>query len=296
MAGEGKPKPHGIWTYWGNGGIEYTFYWYGEEVSEGEWHLRNIGQTSNRRGETTATDDWENAKRAPEAKRRQQETARALGVEVERDVELARGVTLRLVLIPAGTFLMGSPGTEGWADERPQHKVTISRPFWLGKYEVTQAQWEAVMGGNPSHFKGATNPVEQVSWNDVQGFLQKLNARLPLPRGEGWGEGAWRFALPTEAQWAYACRAGTATAWCFGDGRAELRRYGWHSKNSDGKTHPVGQLQPNAWGLHSRGRLCPHRGEGALTRSPGVCALSPRARARRGCGLRASIQHRGAAE
>jgi len=151
--------------------------------------------------------------------------------------------------------------------EAPQHKVKISQPFYLGKYEVTQVQWQAVMGNNPSRFQGPTNPVEMVSWDDIQPFLVKLNAvagtlRVPSA-GEGkvprsprtpspkWPFGAlpMMFALPTEAQWEYACRAGTTTAFCFGDNAALLNDYGWWGANAGGKTHPVGQRKPNAWGL-----------------------------------------------
>ncbi|NQT14666.1 MAG: formylglycine-generating enzyme family protein, partial [Planctomycetes bacterium] len=148
-----------------------------------------------------------------EARRRQLATARALGVKVERKLDLGGGVTMAFVLIPAGEFMMGSPPTtspkqlqktyggevEWWQREFPQHRVKITKPFWLGKTEVTQAQWEAVMGGNPSKFKPRPrNPVEQVNWNDCQGFLQKVSVKFKKP-----------FRLPTEAEWEYACRAGT---------------------------------------------------------------------------------------
>ena len=113
---------------------------------------------------------------------------------------------IEMVWIPPGTFTMGSPsGEEGRLDNERQHQVTLTKGFWLGKYEVTQAQWESVMGSNPSHFKGRDLPVEQVSWNDCQEFIRKLNAR---------GEGGFR--LPTEAEWEYACRAGTTTPFHFG--------------------------------------------------------------------------------
>ena len=127
------------------------------------------------------------------------------------------------ILIPAGTFTMGA--IDSYPDEQPIRTVRISRPFYLGKYEVTQAQWEAVMGYNPSSWRGQRNlPVEQVSWEDVQEFLRRLNA----------AEGGTRYRLPTEAEWAYAARAGTTTAYSFGSDvsrldairlvRGELRR------------------------------------------------------------------------
>jgi len=150
-------------------------------------------------------------------------------------VDLPGDVKMEFVLIPAGQFVMGSP-------DAPQHKVKISRPFYLGKYEVTQAQWEAVMGNNPSQFKDPSNPVEKVSWDDIQPFLAKLNVAFEKKR--------MLFGLPTEAGWEYACRAGTTTAFSFGDNPALLAQHGWFNGNSGGKTHPVGQGKPNAWGLY----------------------------------------------
>ena len=149
---------------------------------------------------------------------------------------------MKFALIPAGSFLMGADRNfeEAWDRETPQHRVTISRPFYLGKTEVTQAQWTAVMGNNPSKFKGRTNPVEQVSWDDVQVFIQRLNQK----------EGHERYRLPTEAEWEYAARAGSASAYSFGDNAARLGQYAWYDGNSGETTHPVGQKPPNAWGLH----------------------------------------------
>ena len=176
-----------------------------------------------------------------EAKRRQEETAAALGVPVEKHVDLGGGVKLTLVLIPAGEFDMGSPeGEEERYSDEVLHRVRITRPFYIGKYPVTQEQWQAVTGGNPSYFKGAENPVEQVSWHDCQGFTEELNYRL----------GSGRFALPTEAHWEYACRAGSHMRFCFGRSSSNLGNYAWYEDNSGGKTHPVGQKRPNAWGLY----------------------------------------------
>src|SRR5262249_38027127 len=148
-------------------------------------------------------------------------------------------IGMELILIPAGEFRMGAE--DGDADEKPAHLVRISRPFYLGKYPVTQAQWEAVMGTNPSHFTGDPSlPVEDVSWNDVQEFLRRLSEK----------EGGKPYRLPTEAEWEDAARAGAATAYCFGDESSQLREYAWYAKNSGGRTHPVVQLKPNAWGLY----------------------------------------------
>jgi formylglycine-generating enzyme required for sulfatase activity len=130
--------------------------------------------------------------------------------------------------------MMGS--TNGEADVKPVHQVTISQPFYMGKYEVTQAQWQSVMGNNPSYFKdcGGNCPVEQVSWDDAQNFINKLND----------GNDGFRYRLPTEAEWEYACRAGTT-----GDYAGTFSEMAWSLENSGVKTHAVGGKQPNAWGL-----------------------------------------------
>jgi formylglycine-generating enzyme required for sulfatase activity len=159
-------------------------------------------------------------------------------------VDLGRGVKLEMVLIPAGEFMMGSPESDetAHAGEKPRHWVRITKPFYLGKYLVTQLQWEAVMGtGNsPSYFKGPKNPVEQVSWDDCREFIEKLNGKV----------GGGTFSLPTEAQWEYACRAGSTARYCFGDEESGLGEYAWYHGNSDDKTHPVGGKKRNAWGLY----------------------------------------------
>ncbi len=160
-------------------------------------------------------------------------------LEKEIAVDLGRGIKLELVLVPAGEFLMGSPDFD---DEKPQHRVRITKPFYLGKYPVTQEQWQALMGANPSHFQGPKNPVECVSWEDCQEFLKKVNAKTGTRGGN--------LVLPTEAQWEYACRAGITTKYCFGDDESMLGEYAWYEKNSAKKTHPVGQKKPNAWGLY----------------------------------------------
>ncbi len=166
------------------------------------------------------------------------------GVPKELAVDLGNGVRLEMALIPAGEFMMGSPDADGNAanSEKPPHRVRITKPFYLGKYLVTQEQWETVMGGNPSGFQGPKNPVETVSWDDCQTFLDKLKAKS--------GPGGGTFQLPSEAQWEYACRAGTTTRYCFGDEEPGLDEYGWYRTNSDSKTHPVGEKKPNAWGLY----------------------------------------------
>ena len=144
----------------------------------------------------------------------------------------------KFVLIQPGSFEMGS--NSGYSDEKPVHRVTISKPFYLQSTEVTQGQWRAVMGSNPSNFKGDDLPVEQVSWNDAQEFIRKLNAK----------EGSDKYRLPTEAEWEYAARAGSQSKYCFGDDAGRLGDYAWYDSNSGNKTHAVGQKKPNGWGLY----------------------------------------------
>jgi formylglycine-generating enzyme required for sulfatase activity len=151
---------------------------------------------------------------------------------------LGGGVAMEFVLIPAGSFLMGAGDVGAEEDESPAHRVTLTRAFYLGKYEVTQAQWRAIMGTDPSHHPGAELPVENVSWNDCRDFLAQLGKKTGRS-----------FALPTEAEWEYACRAGTATAWSFGDEEGALGDYAWDEANAGGVTHPVGTKRPNPWGL-----------------------------------------------
>jgi len=181
-----------------------------------------------------------------EARRRQRATAEALGVTVERDVDLGDGVKMAMVLIPAGRFNIGSPpGEEGEAGQDDRKRVTIGQPFWLGKCEVTQEQWEAVMANNPSQLKGAKRPVDNVSWHDCQAFLQKLSARAART-----GAAVPPFRLPTEAEWEYACRAGAATAYHWGGSSDALADHAWWSGNSSRSAQQVGRRKPNAWGLH----------------------------------------------
>jgi formylglycine-generating enzyme required for sulfatase activity len=141
-----------------------------------------------------------------------------------------------MVEIPPGSFYMGSTG--GRTDERPVHDVTIGYSFYLSKYEVTQAQWAALMGDNPSHFKGDRLPVENVSWDCAQVFISKLNEM----------NDGYTYRLPTEAEWEYACRAGTTTAYAFGDTlnpeQANFNRY------YKSQTTMVGSFRPNAFGLY----------------------------------------------
>ena len=156
-------------------------------------------------------------------------------------IDLGSQVTMKLALIPSGKFLMGSPADEAGRarDQVPQREVTISRPFYLGAYEVTQRQYEQVMGPHRSRHKGPDNPVDSVAWDQAAEFCRKLSdlARRTV-------------RLPTEAEWEYACRAGTTTPFHFGDDEKDLDQYAWHKANSARKTHPVGTKKPNRFGLY----------------------------------------------
>jgi len=169
---------------------------------------------------------------------------------------ITNSIGMQFKLIPAGEFMMGSEESD-WS--KPVHTIT----FYFGIFPVTQREWKAVMGDNPSHFKGDDLPVERVSWNEVQDFIKKLNEK----------EGTNKYRLPSEAEWEYAARAGTTTQYSFGDDESELGEYAWYVENSgsrspkkgdyfgydkddwfenkwNGKTHPVGQKKSNPWGLY----------------------------------------------
>ena len=135
---------------------------------------------------------------------------------------------------------MGSFSSEACPGEIPRHQVTISKDFQMLKFEVTQAQWVMVMDDKPSGFSGDSNPVENISWNDCQSFTSKLNELDP----------SHTYRLPTEAEWEYACRAGSTSIYNFGNESGIFTRYGWFYKNSNNKTNPVGKKRSNAWGLH----------------------------------------------
>jgi formylglycine-generating enzyme required for sulfatase activity len=189
-----------------------------------------------------------------------------------KPVEMTNSIGMKLRLIPPGEFVMGSsreeidrvilefpPAERSFLRpflevELPQHRVRITRPFYLGMYEVTQEEYVAVMGTNPSWFSRSGGgservsdldtsrfPVEMVSWENCQEFMRRLNGRPEEPDGV--------YRLPTEAEWEYACRAGTRTRYCFGDDDSMLGEYAWCGSRSDSRTRPVGGKTPNAWGL-----------------------------------------------
>jgi formylglycine-generating enzyme len=185
---------------------------------------------------------------AAEVRQARQAWAKHLGRRVEETIALAGGVKMTFALVPPGKFPMGCPPGEAERDsDETQHRVTLTGSFYLGVHEVTQAQWQAVMGGNPSRFQGENLPVEQVSWDDCQEFCSKLGEKV----------GKRYFRLPTEAEWEYACRAGTTTplhfgatlgtdqanydaSYVYGSGKKGLYRE---------RTTPVGSFPANAWGL-----------------------------------------------
>ncbi|MBN2109914.1 MAG: formylglycine-generating enzyme family protein [Methanosarcinaceae archaeon] len=163
--------------------------------------------------------------------------------------DFTNSIGMQFMTIPAGELMMGS---NKYDSEKPVHKVTIPGPFQLGKYPVTQKEWKAVMGRNPSYFKGDDRPVESVSWNDAQEFVKKLNAK----------EGTDKYRLPSEAEWEYACRSGKTTKHSIGEASSKLDEFAWYSgydtykewdKNKDhvlrNSTQVVGQKKPNPWGI-----------------------------------------------
>jgi formylglycine-generating enzyme required for sulfatase activity len=160
--------------------------------------------------------------------------------------EFSNSIGIDFALIPAGEFYMGSDSTPIVVFDDPLHEVSIENAFYMSKYEVTQEQWEDVMGNNPSFFEGENLPVEQVSWNDAQEFISKLNQM----------EDTDKYRLPTEAEWEYACKAGNDTDFSFTNEATDLDGYGWSDSygwcaiNANKTTNSVGEKKANAWGLY----------------------------------------------
>ncbi|CAK8723533.1 MAG: Formylglycine-generating enzyme, required for sulfatase activity, contains SUMF1/FGE domain [Candidatus Electronema aureum] len=189
----------------------------------------------------------EQAQQEADAAKAELARVKAASAQVQAKAELKQGDSMnddatgmKLAYVPSGCFMMGSStDDEGHEnDEGPVHKVCVDS-FWMGQYEVTQGQWEKVMGANPSEFKkGGNYPVERVSWNDVQDFIKKLNSSST---GNS-------YRLPTEAEWEYACRANSSSRYCGGN---DVNAVAWHGESiSDGSTHPVGGKQANGFGLY----------------------------------------------
>ncbi|SFM31184.1 formylglycine-generating enzyme family protein [Methanolobus profundi] len=159
----------------------------------------------------------------------------------EHPVTLVNSIGMEFVSIPSGEFQMGSvvPEKNWYRNEGPVHKVNIKRSFYLGRYLVTQEQWSEIMENDPSKFKGSGRPVDRVSWSAGQEFIARLNEK----------EDTVRYRLPSEAEWEYACRAGSITRYSFGDSETELDPYCYYG-NQDIGSHPVGEKKPNNWGLY----------------------------------------------
>lgn len=217
--------------------------------------LKLLGSVSKKVGRPIATKTYEKEDIKVETEALKKETADKKKIEstVQREhvtkkeekesiTPFKNTIDMEFVLIPSGEFDMGSPSNEvgRYDDEGPVHRVKIPKSFYMGKYEVTQKQWRDIMGNDPSRFKGDNLPVEQVSWNDVQKFIKKLNKK----------ENTKKYRLPSEAEWEYAARAENSTRYFFGDDDSKLGEYAWYHGNSEGRTHPVGQKKPNSWGLY----------------------------------------------
>ena len=188
-------------------------------------------------------------RKAAEERKREEERKRREGEERKRREEEARakervfrvgGVEFKMIRVEGGTFMMGSPDSDSDAydDEKPQHRVTLS-DYYIGEIPVTQALWQAVMGGNPSYSQGVNNPVECVSWNDCQEFLKKLNQQTGMT-----------FSLPTEVQWEYAARGGNKSKGYKYAGSNSVKDVAWYTDNSGGMTHPVKGKRANELGLY----------------------------------------------
>ncbi len=169
--------------------------------------------------------------------------AKKTGLDVSKALDIGDGVKLEFVLVPSGTFTMGGPAGEskrpGDAEVEKPRKVTITQPFYLAKFELSQAQYEKVCGSNPSSKKDVAMPVSEVTWDDATAFCKKASELLKCT-----------IELPTEAQWEYACRAGTQTVFYTGNDDAALDKAGWYSVNSGGRVHVGGEKTPNAFGLY----------------------------------------------
>jgi formylglycine-generating enzyme required for sulfatase activity len=173
-------------------------------------------------------------------------------VNTQASKEITNSIGMKLTLIPKGKFMMGSPKNEqGRYESEVEHDVDLTKDFFLGITEVTQAQYQKVMGLNPSYFQGdkvqgdsSNHPVEQVAWEDAVLFCERLSDLAEEKK-------AGRvYRLPTESEWEYACRAGGKTAYNSGNSPSSLSDYAWFQENSDGQTHDVGKKRPNAWGLY----------------------------------------------
>ena len=171
------------------------------------------------------------------ARSRQQEAASRFNMPIEKELDLGKDIRIKLILIPDDEFQMGRECDDGRT--ATLRRIKSTKPFYIGKFEVTQAQYQQIMQVNPSRQVGADNPVEHMSWNSASAFCAKVSDLTGLP-----------VRLPTEAEWEYACRAGTSTLSYLGDTDDDLAKAAWYRENSEGGPHPVGQKEPNAFGLY----------------------------------------------
>ena len=228
-----KGKPHGI---------EESWYESGQIRNRCSWIMgkkTGLDQYWHSNGQLSYETNWIDDELLGEPKQ-WDENGNLLPLPKTFTLDIDDGIEMKFVLIPSGEFMMGS--NDGEDDEKPVHKVRISQSFYIGQYEISQEQYEKIMGDNPSYFRGAKNPLQKVSWDNAQEFCKKLSEKS-----------GYQITLPTEAQWEYACRAGSTGKWCFGDNRLQLSDYSWHGRsNWPGiiETRPVGQKKPNAWGLY----------------------------------------------
>jgi formylglycine-generating enzyme required for sulfatase activity len=167
-------------------------------------------------------------------------SARPMRAGDEKSLQISSSVTMAFCWCPAGNFVMGSPQTEiGRGSDEAQVSVNLTKGFWMAKTEVTQDQWMAIMGSNPSKHKGSKLPVDSVGWNEIQDFIIKLNTKIENSKVE-------QVVLPTEVQWEYACRAGEKGPYSGGT----INDVAWYGDNGNVQPHPVGAKKSNAWGLH----------------------------------------------
>ncbi len=192
-----------------------------------------------------AAKDLTEANRIDAAMKEMQQKIDARDAASTPALSITNSIGMTFVEIPPGEFTMGSPRFEaGREQDETERTIKLTESFGMGIHEVTQAQYEQVVGRNPSQFKGVNNPVEVVSWDDAAEFCRLLTA-LPAERAAG-----RNYRLPAEAEWEYACRAGTTTTYSFGNDERQLGQYAWYDKTSGKRSHPVGQRQANAWGLY----------------------------------------------